>query len=240
MSPPPSLARLAALLALAAALAAPRAAALSWPLCDSGGAVWVTERPRTGPTFPGANLWFFCEQGMNILGNAIDPCVQNGTICSPKVADTICSLLGYERAFADDLKIVPAGRGEPVVALTGEFCLRKGLYSRSLPDPAALAALPGEPCDRIAKLTCIRTLDVITAALNIGIQNATLGALDPAPAAEDLPATARLAEASAKEAGATAPSPVAPPAGGAGAGAGAAAVLAPAAPSGRKLMSGAR
>ena len=27
------------------------------PLCDNGGQVWVTERPSTEPTFPGANLW---------------------------------------------------------------------------------------------------------------------------------------------------------------------------------------
>ena len=47
-------------LALAALVAClPGAQALSYPLCEEGGAVWVTERPSTGPTFPGANFW--CE-----------------------------------------------------------------------------------------------------------------------------------------------------------------------------------
>lgn len=45
------------LLAVAASLSLTPAAALSWPLCENGGQVWVTERPRTEPTFPGANLW---------------------------------------------------------------------------------------------------------------------------------------------------------------------------------------
>jgi hypothetical protein len=42
---------------LAGAASLPPSAALSWPLCDNGGSVWVTERPYTEPTFPGANLW---------------------------------------------------------------------------------------------------------------------------------------------------------------------------------------
>lgn len=35
--------------AFAAAFVSP-AAGLSWPLCDQGGAVWVTEKPETDPT----------------------------------------------------------------------------------------------------------------------------------------------------------------------------------------------
>jgi hypothetical protein len=42
----------ASLVLLLAAAISP-AAALSWPLCDNGGQVWVTERPSTEPTFPG-------------------------------------------------------------------------------------------------------------------------------------------------------------------------------------------
>lgn len=38
--------------------------------------VWVTEKPRTEPTFPGANLWFFCSGGLNFLGTSIDPCIK--------------------------------------------------------------------------------------------------------------------------------------------------------------------
>jgi hypothetical protein len=33
------------------------------PLCDNGGQVWVTERPSTEPTFPGANLWCGLQAG---------------------------------------------------------------------------------------------------------------------------------------------------------------------------------
>jgi len=179
------------------------AQALSWPLCENGGQVWVTERPQTEPQFPGANLWFFCEGSLNILGNAIDACVPskngaNGTVCVPQVGNAICQLLGYESAFPDDTVIAVANASEPVVSLTGEYCIRKGQYSKTLPDN--LASIPGEPCSKIEKLTCIRTLDTLAAALSLGLQTVDLDALQPAPAAEDLPTTARLAQQAAVQA----------------------------------------
>lgn len=119
----------------------------------------MTERPRTEATFPGANLWFFCEGQLNILGNSIDACVPtpsspNGTVCQPQVANAICQLLGYERAFEDDTVVTRANTSEPVISLDGEFCLREGQYSKTLPDN--LTALPGQPCQKIEKVTCIR------------------------------------------------------------------------------------
>lgn len=114
-----------ALFAAALLLAAASCAhGLSWPLCDgvcpaqalihsvdciyfdtsapapsaAGGQVWVTERPRTEPGVIGANLWFFCESGLNILGVSVSPCICNGTVCSPAVADAICQAFGFDEA----------------------------------------------------------------------------------------------------------------------------------------------
>lgn len=174
--------------------------ALSWPLCENGGTVWVTEQPRTAPTFPGANLWFFCEGQLNVLGNSISACVPDqskppntSSICVPQVAEAICQLLGYERSFADDTQITPAAPGEPVITLTGDFCIRKGQYASVLPEN--FASIPGEPCDKISKLTCIRTLDTMAAAATLGLSRAeNLSVLQPTPSAEDLATTAQLAE----------------------------------------------
>ena len=44
--------------------------------------------------------------------------------------------------------------GEVVRTLTGEYCLREGTYSKTLPDN--LAAMPGKPCLRTDAITCIR------------------------------------------------------------------------------------
>lgn len=187
---------LLAIFVVFASLTVHPATALSWPLCENGGTVWVTERPMTEPQFPGANLWFFCEGQLNVLGNSISACVpspNNASICLPQVAEAICQLLGYEKAFSQDTVIVPATPGEPVVTLTGDFCLRKGVFAKQVPDN--LATMPGEPCDKIQKLTCIRTLDTMAAAATLGLgQGANLSALQATPAAEDLASTAALAE----------------------------------------------
>lgn len=173
------------------------ASALSWPLCENGGTVWVTERPTTEPQFPGANLWFFCEGQLNVLGNSISACVPSPNnsegVCLPQVATAICQLLGYEKAFAEDTEVVLASPQEPVITLTGDYCLRKGVYAKQIPDN--LGSMSGEPCDKIQKLTCIRTLDTMAAAATLGLgQGANLSALQAAPAAEDLATTAALAQ----------------------------------------------
>jgi hypothetical protein len=173
--------------------------ALSWPLCENGGTVWVTERPRTEPQFPGANLWFFCEGSLNVLGNSISACVpgpDNETTCLPQVAEAVCQLLGYEKSFPEDTEIAPASPQEPVVTLTGDYCLRKGVFASEIPED--LASMPGEPCDKIQKLTCIRTIDAMAAAASIGV-GAPLNVLQPTPAAEDLASTAQLAEQQAAQ-----------------------------------------
>ena len=38
--------------------------------------------------------------------------------------------------------------------LTGEYCLREGTYSKTLPDN--LATMPGTPCLRVDAITCVR------------------------------------------------------------------------------------
>ena len=106
------------------------------------------------------------------------------------MADAICQLLGYEQAFAEDTETVTAAPDEPVITLKGDYCLRKGQFSSTLPEN--LGSLPGEPCDKIQKLTCIRTLDTMAAAATLGLMD--LGALQATPAAEDLQSTARVAE----------------------------------------------
>ena len=46
---------------------------------------------------------------------------------------------------------------EVVRSLTGEYCLREGTYSTTLPtDLEQVKALPGKPCMRVEQLTCIR------------------------------------------------------------------------------------
>jgi len=190
---PPRSVLLATLFVLLASSIQP-SAALSWPLCENGGTVWVTERPSTEPQFPGANLWFFCEGSLNVLGNSISACVPTAndeTICLPEVAEAVCQLLGYEKSFPEDTEVVSASPQEPVVTLTGDFCLRKGVFANEIPED--LASMPGEPCDKIQKLTCIRTIDAMAASASLGLGE-PLNVLQAAPAAEDLAATAQLAE----------------------------------------------
>jgi len=136
------------------------------------------------------------------LGNAIDACVPNpnaanGSTCVPQVANAICQLLGYERAYDEDTEVVPAAPGEAVIALTGQYCIRQGQYASSL--PKNLASIPGTPCNKIQKLTCVRTLNTMATAATLGLQQATsLSVLHPTPAAENLSATAQMAETLSK------------------------------------------
>lgn len=204
----------------------PLASSLSWPLCsDASGRgtsaeVWVTERPRTEKVFPGANLWFFCSDNLNILGNSISACfpAPNKTvICTPKVADAVCQLLGYEKAFQDDTVIGPANASDTVIALTGDYCISNDkVFSKSPPEPAPISTVSTmeastmmggitptsediTPCSIIQKLSCIRTLDTMATALSLGL-NEEMHLLKPAPAAEDLASTARLAEEQVQQA----------------------------------------
>lgn len=116
------------------------------------------ERPSTDPQFPGANLWYFCDRGVNILGSPVDACVNNGTNCSAGVADALCQFLGFDEAVHDFVTTAPAPQGAPALALSGEYCLAKGTYTTQLPRgvSSAAAAAAGQPCDTIEKLACIR------------------------------------------------------------------------------------
>ena len=60
-----------------------------------------------------------------------------------------------------------------------QYCLRRGQYSATVPDN--LNTLPGEPCQKIDGLTCIRTRETIITALD----QATLAAFRPAPPAAE-------------------------------------------------------
>ena len=56
-----------------------------------------------------------------------------------------------------------------------QWCLRRGVYAASV--PANLEALPGEPCEKIDGITCIRRRQTIVTALS----QADLVAFQPAP-----------------------------------------------------------
>lgn len=67
--------------------------------------------------------------------------------------------LGFDRAWGEAAggeppRIVDAAREEAVRSLTGEYCLRAGVYASAVPEN--LTALPGEPCRKLDGITCIR------------------------------------------------------------------------------------
>ncbi|KAI3433425.1 hypothetical protein D9Q98_003240 [Chlorella vulgaris] len=157
----------AASLVLLVAAAISPAAALSWPLCDNGGQVWVTERPSTEPTFPGANLFFFCDSGLNVLGVSIDPCIRSGTVCGQAVLDALCQSLGFDQAW-DGMEATITNVTSPqeaVRSLTGEYCLREGVYSPIVPPD--LESMPGVLCSKIDGITCVRNRETIITALDV-------------------------------------------------------------------------
>lgn len=190
---------------LAVVLAAPGASALSWPLCAVGGTSWVTERPETAAAFPGANLWFFCRSGINLLGSAVDVCTNNGTTCDVQAAaDALCQVLGYDLAYEPDVRtILETDPATPVRALTGEYCISKGVYTPLRPNVTQLGGgtlVPDAdvanatlasgavdlvssnstttPCTVLDSLTCIRTMESIANTIS------DLGYNSTAPASE--------------------------------------------------------
>ena len=173
---------------------------LSWPLCDNGGQVWVTQRPRVADSFPGADLWLFCDAGINILGASVAACVPNPNatvplVCGDPITEALCQLLGYEKSFPQDTTIALAAPDEPVVTLTGQYCVREGDYRPSLPPNDTLPPLPGTPCNKIQKLTCLRTLNTMSVAARLGLSKAeNLTVLQPTPAAENMQKTAYIAQ----------------------------------------------
>ena len=68
---------------------------------------------------------------------------------------TPCFVQGYDTVY-EQPEAELAGRDEVVRELTGRYCLRQGLYSDARPTPANLTALPGQPCQRIERIACIR------------------------------------------------------------------------------------
>ena len=49
------------------------------------------------------------------------------------------------------------------MSLTGEYCVREGVYAAEAPSPEELAAAQGTPCNKISSISCIRL--VATASL---------------------------------------------------------------------------
>lgn len=91
--------------------------------------------------------------------SAPPPCCCSGTVCSDAVPDALCQGLGFDRAWGESAggeapRVVNATREEAVRSLTGEYCLRDGLYAPTVPEN--LTALPGEPCRKLDGITCIR------------------------------------------------------------------------------------
>ncbi|KAL4421992.1 hypothetical protein ABPG77_011015 [Micractinium sp. CCAP 211/92] len=180
-------------LTLAALAAAPPATyALSWPLCEDGGQVWVTEAPHTEPGVIGANLWFFCETGLNVMGQAVSPCILNGTVCDRRIPDALCQAFGFDRGkpqpVMEDVQLVQARPEEPVRELSGDYCVRNGTYSASLPDD--LGSQPGSPCTKMQGLTCVRTRETIITALDKSL----LEVFNPLPPSAEpvLPAATKI------------------------------------------------
>ncbi|PRW58722.1 tRNA (N(6)-L-threonylcarbamoyladenosine(37)-C(2))-methylthiotran sferase [Chlorella sorokiniana] len=92
----------------------------------------------------------------------------SGTVCTPAVFDAICQAIGFDKAWDEDIGGEPAAitnatTQEAVRSLTGEYCLRAGVYSQTIPDD--LASLPGEPCQKVDSITCIRNRQTIVDAL---------------------------------------------------------------------------
>eukprot|EP00890_Picochlorum_soloecismus_P001561 jgi/Picsp_1/2405/NSC_05866-R1_hypothetical protein COCSUDRAFT_64726 [Coccomyxa subellipsoidea C-169] len=141
---------------------------LSWPVCEDGGSVWVTERPSKSMSFPGANFWFFCEGSFNIVGSAVAACLapqgnSSDPVCDFTSAMAACKLLGYDRLYEDGVVIARASPAEPVMTLNGLFCLREGIYASEIPDN--LETLDGEPCEKIDSITCVRSIEKIEETL---------------------------------------------------------------------------
>ncbi|GAB4822789.1 hypothetical protein N2152v2_009835 [Parachlorella kessleri] len=183
MAPTAQVAILAVLTILAFVL--PAGHALSSPLCGSGGETWVTKQPYRNPLYPGADLYFFCESGLNVMGDSLDPCLNQGSLCTQAATDAMCKFLGYD--LADDASTsVRAQPGEVVRTLTGEYCLREGTYSKTLPDN--LAAMPGKPCLRVDAINCVRTQQRMADSLQAIIMEAVSAPKSPTPLPSTKPA----------------------------------------------------
>lgn len=172
----------------------PTTLSLSWPLCEHGSNVWVTQRPQRDPQFPGADLFFFCDKGLNLLGKSINNCLppkdQQDPVCDEAtVARAVCRIIGYDDVYNDYITFSPASPTEPVVTLNGQYCLREGKFSSQAPTPEELEALPSDeqPCLRLESIACFRSLENISQTLQMTIDVDTLVGDVGAPAVENPP-----------------------------------------------------
>ncbi|KAL6778073.1 hypothetical protein ACKKBG_A16820 [Auxenochlorella protothecoides x Auxenochlorella symbiontica] len=175
---------------LVAASCAGSGRALSWPLCDPAGLVWMTERPERDDVYPGSNLWFFCNSGINILGDAVSICSGNGTRCDTLATATVlCQILGYDEASSyqsDVTTTTTLAEGQAVRSLSGEFCQADGSFTLQRPEGNA-APLSNGPCTVLNKLVCVRlssSMDAAAESAFLAISENQFGGKEIAPAAE--------------------------------------------------------
>lgn len=128
------LAALACLLAATAALL-PAARALSPPLCEDGGATWVTAEPHADPRFPGASLFCACGR-MGVCSRQAAasaskrwPAQRARPLCLPasswSASQAPTALLQLERATALAFARRPSGAQAPSARASASAALSR-------------------------------------------------------------------------------------------------------------------
>lgn len=146
------LTRLSSLTVVALLCLATSCQGLSFPMCKYTNQVWGTQKPSLGPSFPYADLWFFCQGGLNIGGQRIHSCINNGKECGKKAADLVCQYMGFDMAdITSTYAITSAPAGVPAKSMSGEWCINKGVY-----DATKRTAGKATPCQIFESLTCVR------------------------------------------------------------------------------------
>ncbi|EIE26928.1 hypothetical protein COCSUDRAFT_64726 [Coccomyxa subellipsoidea C-169] len=140
-------------------------AALSYEVCESYGATWITDSPRLTGKYPYYSLLFFCNGGLNIEGKQVDACLGNGAACGQPAADAFCKYVGFDGAAADLFKTGPAD--EPARAVSGEWCVNEGQYAdlgglNRTSFEALMSSTANSPrCNRLTSATCFRSRDTL-------------------------------------------------------------------------------
>jgi hypothetical protein len=157
-----------ALICIALLSAVERSAALSYEVCETYGAEWITDQPRLVGKYPFYSLLFFCNGGLNIEGKQVDACLGNGAACGQPAADAFCKYIGFDGAAPDQFQTGPAD--EPARAVTGEWCVNAGKYedlgalNRTQFDALKDSTANASRCNRLTSATCFRSRDTLSKA----------------------------------------------------------------------------